>query len=59
MELIPLALGALLLLIGAICLKKERHYKTWMILAILCLLAALGISLMRLLNGMTVSLPRR
>ena len=58
MELISLALGALLLLIGAICLKTERHYKTWMILAILCLLVAMGISLIRLLNGMTISLPR-
>ena len=58
MELISLALGALLLLIGAICLKKERQYKTWMILAILCLLVAMGISLIRLLNGMTISLPR-
>lgn len=58
MELIPLALGALLLLIGSLCLKKERHYQTWMVLAILCLLAALGISLIRMLNGMTISLPR-
>ncbi len=59
MELIPLALGVVFLLVGSVCLKKERHYQTWMVLAILCLLVALGISLIRMLNGMTISLPRR
>ncbi len=59
MELIPLALGAALLLIGAVCLKKERRHRVWMTLAILCLLVVLGMSLIRMLNGMTISLPRR
>ena len=56
MELTPLALGVLCFLIGSICLKKEKHYKTFFILAILCFAVTLVLSILRLLDGMTIPL---
>ena len=56
MELTPLALGVLCFLIGSICLKKEKHYKTFFISAILCFAATLVLSILRLLDGMTIPL---
>lgn len=57
MELIPLAAGLLFFIIGTVCLKKQRGYKAWLVLAILCFIAALLIGGLRLLDGMTIGYP--
>lgn len=57
MELIPLALGLLCFVIGSVCLKKQRGYKAWLVIAILCFGAALLIGGLRLLDGMTIRYP--
>ncbi len=52
-----MALGLLCFVIGSVCLKKQRGYKAWLVIAILCFGAALLIGGLRLLDGMTIRYP--
>lgn len=52
-----MAAGLLFFIIGTVCLKKQRGYKAWLVLAILCFIAALLIGGLRLLDGMTIGYP--